>query len=231
MSGGKKYKELRFNIPESLQTVIQNEWIVSIIQFGSSLRKSNPNDIDLAIVIRKGCYEKFLGTVCGEKFKGFDISLIKEEEIQGPKKFRFGGHGAHFLQSLIDGKVLYGMNPFRKFKVTDSQVRNSTLSRLYDYVEDVRRAVFKGKIEGSIKRHWPKFLRLSLYLLDSSLEYPWALNLNEKEVQVYLKKHQIDINPIDINIHSKDLLVAYETIWSKVLEKYRLISPRASKKG
>jgi len=214
-----------------LDIAIKNEWIISIIQFGSSLRKSNPNDIDLAIIIRNNCYEKFLESVYGEKFKGFDISLIKEEEVQGPKKFRFGSHGAHFLQSLINGKVLYGTNPFRKFKVADSQVRYSTLSRLYDYMEDVRRAVFEGEIKEPIKRHWPKFLRLSLYLLDYSLEYPWVLELDEKEVQIYLKKHRIDINPRDINIHSKDLLVAYEAIWSKVLQEYRLISQIGSKKS
>jgi len=227
--GRNQHKKLKIRLLNSLRTAIRDGYIISIIQFGSSLRRINHYDIDLAIVVRSDCYEKFVRKIYGEKFDGFDISLIREEEVQGPKKFRFGGHGAHFLQALIEGKTLYGINPFRKFKIKDSQIKNSVILRLYDYIEDVRRAVFEGKIKKSIKRRWPKFLRLSLYLIDSGLKYSGALDLSEQEMKIYLKKHRIDIDTQPKR--PKNLLITYETIWSRVLKKYKLVSlPRDLKK-
>ncbi len=108
---------MKINFPKGLKKP-QRKLILSIIQFGSSLRKSKYQDVDLAIVLKKNPYKNFLEIVYGEKFQGFDIFLIKEE-VQGPAKFRFGGHGAHFVFSLIRGKALYDNdnNPFLKFKV------------------------------------------------------------------------------------------------------------------
>jgi len=137
--------EVKF--PKMLKKAIEKGFLISIIQFGSSLRKPEYQDIDLAIVLKRNFYKKFLEIIYGEKFKGFDISLIKEEEVQGPNKFRFGGHGAHFLYSLIKGKTLYGKNPFLKFRNLkfEEQIKKSIFSRLYNYIEDVRRAVFRVK--------------------------------------------------------------------------------------
>lgn len=215
----KSFKELRKLIPDSLSAAIRNDYLVSIIQFGSSMRRKNYRDIDLAIVLRRGCYERFIKSVYGKRFDGFDVSLIKEEEVQGPKKFQFGGHGSHFLYSLIRGKVLYGINPFRRFKVTNSQIKESAVSRMYDYIEDVRRTIFCGKVKKSIKSRWPKFLRLSLYLLDSDLKYPQVLDMKNREVKKYLKRHKLTIST-----WPKNILVAYEIIWSMVLKKRKRIS-------
>ncbi|MCD6500725.1 hypothetical protein J7K42_01760 [bacterium] len=227
--GKNQPKRLEIKLPKSLQTSIRDGYIISIIQFGSSLRRVNYHDIDLAIVVKSGCYEKFVRKIYGKNFNGFDISLIKEEEVQGAKKFRFGSHGAHFLYSLINGKVLYGINPFRKYRVTKRQIKDSIIPPLYNYIEDVRRAIFEGKIKKSIKQRWPKFLRLSLYLIDPDLKYFEALNLREHKLKIYLNKYQIKVN-----IQPKrpeNLLIAYETIWEEVLKKYKLLSsPKYSKK-
>jgi len=214
-------------LPRTLKKAIKKGLILSIIQFGSSLRTSKYQDVDLAVVVKKGFLENFLEIVYGEKFQGFDISLIKEEEIQGPEKFRFGGHGAHFLLSLIQGKTLYGKNPFLKFKNLkfQKQIRKSILSRLFDYIEDIRRAVFLGKINRNIRRRWPKFLRLSLYLLENNLKYPEVLSLNKNEVKKYLQKYNIDINITSKSLKNpKKLLISYETIWEKVLKREKLIT-------
>lgn len=211
-------------LPEGIKKAIKKRYILSTIQFGSSLRKSEYQDIDLAIVIKKGCYKNFLEIVYGENFKGFDISLIKEEEVRGPEKFRFGKHGAHFLFSLIHGKVLYGKNLFQRFKVLDSQIKKSVLVSLFDYIEDVRRAIFRDKIDKNIKRRWPKFLRLCLYLLGTNLKYPDMLGLKKNELRNYLRKYNIDLDITPKNLKDpKNLLIAHEAVWMKVLKKKKLI--------
>lgn len=218
---------MNVKIPKAIQKATKKGLVLSIIQFGSSLRKSKYQDIDLAVVLKRSCYKNFLEIVYGEKFQGFDISLIKEEEIQGPEKFRFGGHGAHFLVSLIQGKTLYGENLFLKFKDLkfERRIKKSVLSRLFDYIEDVRRAVFRDKINKNIKRRWLKFLRLSLYLLNNDLKYPEVLDLKKNEMRKYLKKHNIDIDKTWKNLkNQKNLLISYEIVWKKVLKKEKLIN-------
>ncbi len=213
---------MKIDLPQGIKKAIKKGFIISVIHFGSSLRRHQFQDIDLAVIIKRNSYKKFLETVYGEKFNGFDISLIKEEEIQGPEKFRFGGHGAHFLYSLIKGKTLYGKNPFLKFRNLkfEKQIKRSIISRLYDYIEDVRRAVFRGKINKNIRRRWAKFLRLSLYLLDNNLTYPEVLSLDKNKVNKCLRKHNIDIDTTSKNLKNpQKLLISYETVWERVLKK------------
>ncbi|KKQ67061.1 MAG: hypothetical protein A2W71_00115 [Candidatus Nealsonbacteria bacterium RIFCSPLOWO2_02_39_8] len=215
---------MKTKLPKAIKKALKEGYVMSIIQFGSSLRKSIYQDIDLAIVLKNGCYDDFLEIVYGEKFQGFDISLIKEGEIHGPEKFRFGGHGAHFLSSMINGKILYGKNPFRVFKVSESQIRKSIISRLFDYIEDVRRAVFKDRINQNIKRRWPKFLRLSLYLLEANLKYPDILDWDNNQIGKYLKKYNIDLDATSKNLRNpKRLLILYETVWEKILKNEETI--------
>lgn len=170
---------MKIKLPPALNVAIKKGYVLSIIQFGSSLRNPEYQDIDLGVVIKKACYRNFLDTIYGEDFQSFDISLIKEGEIQGPKKFRFGKHGAHFLFSLISGKILYGKNIFKKFKVSTVQIKKSVFLSLFIYMEDIRRAIFSGRINKNIKRRWPKFLRLCLYLLNSKLKYPNVLGMTD----------------------------------------------------
>lgn len=209
---------MEIEIPKPLKKAIKNGYVISMIQFGSSLRKLNYKDIDLAVIVKKGFYKKFLEMVYGNKFSKFDISLIKEEEVQNSKKFRFGKHGAHFLFSLIEWKIIYGKNPFKKFTVSKSQIEKSILLSLFYYMEDARRVIFKSKLNKNIKKRWPKFVKLCLYLLDDNLEYPKVLDLDNDTIKKYYK--------ININLDSKkakELLTSYEIIWQKVLAKRRLI--------
>jgi len=210
---------MKTKIPLPLKKAIEKGYVLSVIQFGSSLKGSEYQDIDLAIVVKKGCYKDFLNSVYGKNFKGFDISLIKEEEVQGPGKFRFGKHGEHFLFSLINGKTIYGKNPFKKFKVSISHIKKSVFLSLCVYLEDTRRAVFLGKINKSIKRRWPKFLKLSLYLLNDELKYPDVLRLDNSKIKEKLKKYQLPLSLSSKNFkRQKDWIIAYETIWEKVLK-------------
>ena len=198
------------------ETSIHKNHIAAIIQFGSSLRRESHRDLDVAVVVRRGLYEKFLQEPRRRRLGQLDISVIREEEVLSSRKFRFGGHGAHFLYSLIHGRTLYGTNPFKRFKVIESQIRRSVLLRLYDYIEDVRRAVVQGNIRRSIRKRWQKFLRLSLFLLDSKLHYFEALDLSDNAVYVLLKRKKIILN-------EKNLLLDYEILWQRVLRRYKFI--------
>ncbi len=225
---------MKVKIPKPLRRAIRSGLVLSIIQFGSSLRRSKYQDIDLAVIIKREAYKEFLNIVYGENFQEFDISLIKEEEIENPDKFRFGGHGAHFLFSLTRGKILYGEKNFlEKFKVNnfDKKIKHSIFLRLFDYVEDVRRAVFLNISNDNIKRRWPKFLRLSLYLLEknNNLKYPDLLDIKEEEIKKHLKRHNINIYHKNLQDH-KNLLISYEEIWEKVLKKQNLTKNKKHKK-
>lgn len=118
-------------IPKILNDLISSDYIISVIQFGSSIRKNNYKDIDIAVIVKQNCYKKFIKQIYGKKFIGLDISVIKEEEIKKPNKFKFGNHGAHFSYSLKNGKVLYGDNLFIKFLINEKQIKNSIITRLY----------------------------------------------------------------------------------------------------
>ena len=114
-----------FNLPDSLKSAIARNLIVGVIQFGSSLYNKNSDDIDLAVILKRNSYNKFLGHVNPDDFIGFDISLIKEEEIGDFKKFRFGSHGPHLGIPIKSGKVIFGCNPFIDFNIKDLILRES----------------------------------------------------------------------------------------------------------
>lgn len=207
---------MTLKISKIINNLIETGCVISIIQFGSSIRKNKYKDIDLAVIVKQNYYSEFIKKIYGKSFTGFDISAIREEEIKKHNKFKFGNHGAHFAYSLKNGKVLYGDNLFSKFLINDKQIRNSILTRLYDYMYDVRKSVFKNEIQKSIKERWPKFLRLSLYLLDSNLKYPEILDLTENELSPYLKEHKL-------SLPKNNLILAHEIIWEKVLIKNKII--------
>lgn len=202
-------------VPRVIENCVKNGYIIGIIQFGSSTRRTSYKDIDLAIIVRKGHYFQLFHEIAGKKIKGFDISLIKEEEIRSPQTFRFGGHGLHFAESMKQGIVLFGINPFIRVKIKESLIQKSVIERLYDYIYDVRKAVFKAQISKDILRRWPKFLRLSLYLLSGKLRYPEVVDINQKKINYYLKQLKITL--------PKNILLAYEVLWEKILNKYKLL--------
>jgi hypothetical protein len=198
-------------IPRSLKRPLKRGYILSIVQFGSSLRSSRPRDIDLAVVVKKGCYGAFLKSV-GRTEKNLDIALIKEEETNDLQNFRWGNHGAHMVRSMGLGKALYGKNIFQHVPVSRRQLVDSIRSRLYGYIEEVRRAAFTTRVDPEIRRRWPKFLRLALFLIDADLSYPAVLGLTDAEVRTILKKHRIPLN-------TRDIRIGHETLWEQVLKK------------
>jgi len=100
--------------------------------------------------------------------------------------------------------------------ISKKAIDDSIMTRLYDYIYDVRKAVTNGKISKDIKKRWPKFIRLSLYLIDPQLKYPNVLQISDKELNKYLNKHHIKLK-------NKKLLLNYETVWEKVLSKKNVI--------
>ena len=198
-----------------LKEIIATNCVLSIIQFGSSIRHKTDSDIDLAIILKKGVFNNFFGKFSNRSLKEFDISAIKAEEIENLKKFKFGNHGLHFAESLRIGKVLYGTNPFLKIRPNRTEIEQSITNRLYDYIYDVRKAIFSKRINSNISKRWPKFLRLCLYLLNSNLKYPDVLDLNTKKINKILKQNKISL--------PKNLLLAHEVLWEKVLKKEKII--------
>lgn len=196
-------------LPISLRNGINKEYIIGIIKFGSSVGGKKYNDIDLAVIIKKNCYFKFLKLINPEDFKNFDISLIREEEIKNLNKFRFGSHGQHLIPVFQKGDLLFGKNPFLNFVVDDELIRHSILMRLYDYVYDVRKSFFKKEIMENIERRWHKFVRLSLYLISEELNFLDVLKISESEVGLLLRKYNITID-------NENILIAYEKVWEKV---------------
>lgn len=199
-------------IPHLLKSPIENNFVLSIIQFGSSLYKRSYNDIDLAVIIKNNTYEDFRKSIVPQKGSIFDIALIKEKEAILTNEFRWGSHGVHMLKSMSLGKAIFGDNIFRNINISELQIKRSIKSRLYDYMEDVRRSVFKKNIDRNIIRRWKKFLRLSLYLLDTKLVYPNILYVDHKMLNPYINRYKI-------NIRNDNLLCSYESLWEIVLDK------------
>jgi len=84
---------------------------------------------------------------------------------------------------------------------------------------DVRKAVMQGTISKNIRKRWPKFIRLSLYLIDPRLKYPDVLHISDKKLSQYLRKNQIDL----AKGKNGKLLINYERVWEKVLLKNNII--------
>lgn len=191
------------------------EKILSIVQFGSSIYTSNPGDIDLCIVTKNGDFFEFLA---GEPFalvpKNIDISLVREEEIEDASSFRFGSHGVHLLCSLQDGVALYGENVFLKMPApTTTLVKTSILDRLYDYLYEVRKLETSRKeVEYNLKKRWPKFQRLTLFLLDTrgEITFPAVLITKDSVVEEQFKKY-------GLQYQREFTTVGFENIWETIL--------------
>lgn len=189
--------------------------ILSIVQFGSSIHASNPGDIDLCIVIKKGAFFEFLA---GEPFalvpKNIDISLIREEEIKDTSSFRFGSHGVHLLRSLQDGVAVYGENIFLKMPVpTTALVKASILDRLHDYLYEVRKLeTSRKKVKYDLKKRWPKFQRLALFLLDTrdEITFPGVLRVKDSVVEEQFKKY-------GLRYQHEFTTIGFEHIWETIL--------------
>lgn len=192
------------------------EEILSIVQFGSSVHTSNPRDIDLCIVTKNGAFFDFLSQGPFALVpKNIDISLVREEEIRDTNSFRFGSHGVHLLRSLQNGVALYGENIFLKMPVpTTELVKASILDRLYDYLYEVRKLETSCEgVEYGLKKRWPKFQRLALFLLDArgGITFPEVLIVQDSVVEEQFKKY-------GLQYQREFTAVGFEHIWEKILE-------------
>lgn len=75
---------MTLNLPKTITDLIETGYIISIIQFGLSVRKKKYKDIDLAVIIRQNYYLEFIKKIYRKSFTSFDISATKEEEIKKP---------------------------------------------------------------------------------------------------------------------------------------------------
>lgn len=204
----------RFFLPRSLRNCIEQDLLVGVIQFGSSLTKQQPNDIDLAVVVRRGRFTDFLIQIHPEDFRSIDISLIREEELSDLEHFRFGSHGVHLVPVFASGRVLHGVNPFRGIEIPVDAVLRSILLRLFDYMYEVRKSHFRDTLPMGMSGRWAKFSRLSLLFLTDDLHFPDVLNISDQEV---VMRWQMQ----DIHLEEFDLPGSYEAIWEKVLSAER----------
>ena len=173
---------MKAKIPLPLKKLIKEGAILSIIQFGSSTRKKKFNDIDLGIIIKKGYYEHLLNSVFDKSFPKYDISFIKEEEIKNLRKFKFGNQGMHFAQSLKNGNVLYGKNPFENINISKAEIDNSIITRLYDYI-----------MTEAVPTQWYK--RGEVVYFDSYIGDPiwWTFEYQRLPINVSLYDDEFDI--------------------------------------
>lgn len=197
------------DVGDRVRGLIDPEQVRSVIQFGSSLYADDYADIDIAVIVLDDEFESFVRQVQPGRWDGFDVSLMREQEVFPLERFQFGGHGAHFARSLQMGRALIGDNPFLGVRLSAADIRSSVLARLHDYMYDVRKAVFQSTLERSIRERWPKFVRLCLYLIDESLRYPEVLRMPDGDVGLRLSGMGVSADP-------EDLLAAYENVWLRV---------------
>ena len=188
--------------------------IVGVIRFGSSLYSSNPGDIDLAIITTKGKLDEFVNLLVDDKsLTGYDISLIKEEEINSSKKFYFGGHGQHLVESIRNGITLIGDNPFKNYPSIDIQdIKLSVFERMKEYIYILRKSYFDENAEKKFHQRYNKMLKLSLFLLGENYAFPEILSVDIKDIQNSLIK--IGYMPME------DKKKYIEYMWAKIDELY-----------
>ncbi len=178
------------NIPPILKQAYNDELLHGVILFGSSTYKSKPNDIDLAIITSTGSFENFISLLStNNSLSTYDISLIKQEEINPNKEFFFGGHGQYLVESLRQGIVLFGKNPFKDFaknKVFD--IKKSIINRMREYIYILRKSYFDKQAEKKFISRYDKMVLLSAFLLLKGFSYPKVLTLNQDYIETKLKK-------------------------------------------
>ncbi len=124
-------------LPKIFFDLFKKDIILGVIQFGSSVIKKNPNDIDLAVIVKKGKLHKFIENTKNTKPLKiiYDISLILEEELEDIDNFNFGVHGSYLIESFRFGKTLIGKNPFLIFPKTDEKkIKNDIFERMKEYI-------------------------------------------------------------------------------------------------
>ncbi|MBU1104895.1 hypothetical protein L6255_00215 [Candidatus Parcubacteria bacterium] len=202
-------------LPKSLLECWNKGVILCVVQFGSSLYPKTPNDLDIAIVTKKGKFWQFLDTIKSDDFSKIDVSLIREEEIGDWKNFKFGSYGVHHVLLAIKcGKALIGENVFKNFPYPNKEkVRESVKERMEGYVYIARKSMFTKELRKEVRERWEKFLVLSLYLLSDKFELTDVFKLSEAEATKLLEEK-------GINFSGKDIIKSYEILWEKISQSY-----------
>lgn len=183
-------KKISINLPTVLKQAYDANFLYGVILFGSSIYKSNPKDIDLAIITKTGNFEKFLKLISTDNsLSDYDISLIKQEEIGLNKKFYFGGHGQYLVESFKHGITLLGKNPFFDFPKNEvTEIKKSIFNRMREYIYVLRKSYFDKQAEKKFISRYDKMLSLSAYLLLKGFSYPKVLTFNQDLIKTKLKK-------------------------------------------
>lgn len=206
-------KKKTVHLPSVIEKAFRDGLIEGVIQFGSSLVNKRAKDVDVAIVIKSGCFSEFIKRIKSTRFTGIDLSLIREEELSPWSRFRFGSHGIHLIVPLKQGRVIFGKNSFLKAPSGNLRaVKRSIFYRLSDYMYEVRKSYFRKDLHKVIKSRYKKFVRLALFLLFNDLTYPHVLMLQESGLKRYIKKKQL---AVDLN----DVEKTYELLWEKLIKK------------
>jgi len=155
------------NVPTILEQAYRDGLLYGVILFGSSIYKSDPKDIDLAIITSTGNFDNFIELLStGNSLSAYDISLIKQEEIDSDKGFYFGGHGQYLVESLRQGIILLGENPFINFPKTKVfDIKKSIVDRMREYIYVLRKSYFDKQAERKFISRYDKIVALSAFFV------------------------------------------------------------------
>ena len=205
---------MNIKIPNYLIDAYNNELILGIIQFGSSIYNKTSKDIDVAVVVKEGKFSAFVDFIKNKKInKLWDISLIKEEEICYDNFF-FGNHGIYLIEAFKYGNTLLGINPFINLpKHSEFDIKNSVYERLKEYLYILRKRYFKnGNNNEQFSRRYFKFLKLSAYLLDDKIKYPEVMRMSLDVIYEILEKKGLKLT----ENRSENM----EIIWENLRKQY-----------
>jgi hypothetical protein len=206
---------INFKLPRILAKAYDVKIILSVILFGSSLHNSSTsNDVDIAVITRRGRFDDFVKLLSkDDSLKNYDVSLIKREEIDYTKKFKFGGHGEYLVESLRDGEILIGKNFFTKFPPTKiKNIKTSIVDRMREYIYVLRKSYFDKNAENKFFLRYNKMMKLSAFLLIDNYIYPQILNKDIIDIEKDLIKHGFII--------TENKKKNIEDLWTKIIEQY-----------
>lgn len=199
------------DLPTKIKEACISNIVTGVIQFGSSTIKNDAKDIDLAIIIKKWEFDNFVKQYTNIDNKLYDISLIKEEEIN--QNFSFWNHWVHLIPAFKKWKVLFWENKFLNLNDPDrKELLISIKTRLADYLYQLRKQYFETNQKSLPSWRYSKFLRFSTLFFDDSIWYSDVLNMTNEDAEDILKNYWI--------ILTNDLNSNIEILWEQISNLY-----------
>lgn len=199
------------DLPTKIKEACISNIVTGVIQFGSSTIKNDAKDIDLAIIIKKWEFDNFVKQYTSIDNKLYDISLIKEEEIN--QNFSFWNHWVHLIPAFKKWKVLFWENKFLNLNDPDrKELLISIKTRLADYLYQLRKQYFETNQKSLPSWRYSKFLRFSTLFFDDSIWYSDVLNMTNEDAEDILKNYWI--------ILTNDLNSNIEILWEQISNLY-----------